>query len=295
MNQKSWAIISVAFIAGLMIFSSFAGFVMRGGAPVEQKTSSGEGSLSDFGMGNVRLIDWYFDNVGDVLGMYPEDLVFAYWVDLNASENLTSAARLALPPSFGLTYRDQVKIYSTEIEQASWGLFGDQQAEFHWIKPYPIGSYGLTIPYSGYQMIPINADIYTVMGMPTLLGEEQSVKNVLDVIVGVSPTTEEFILPYDEVDDLQISGLGRKATDNPHYQPPLGGDYREFYLGISQMDDAYHLTAKYLQPNGETETRIKEQVTKQNLQLTSEDGMIKVSGRIEPENLDDALVAWIIP
>ncbi len=69
--------------------------------------------------------------------MYPENLVFAFWINLTASENLTEAAALALPPTVGLTFKDQVNLYPSPIDRASWGLYGDEIAEFHWRNPRP--------------------------------------------------------------------------------------------------------------------------------------------------------------
>ncbi|MDD5768768.1 MAG: hypothetical protein PHW55_09315, partial [Methanothrix sp.] len=127
MNQKSWATIGVVFLAGIMIFSTFAGFVMRGGGPAETATSAAW-NPSDFGVSG-RLINWDFESLGDALGMYPEDLVFAFWVNLTASENLTAAAALVLPPALGLTLRALVDLYPSPIDRVAWGFYGDETAE----------------------------------------------------------------------------------------------------------------------------------------------------------------------
>ena len=96
MNQKSSAIIVAVFIAGIMVLSVFSGYVMRGGGPPEI-VSRGAWNPSDFGVGG-RLINWDFEGLGDALGMYPEDLVFAFWINMTASENLTDAAAQVTPP-----------------------------------------------------------------------------------------------------------------------------------------------------------------------------------------------------
>jgi hypothetical protein len=245
MNQKSWATIGVVFLAGIMIFSTFAGFVMRGGNPVETAASE-VWNPSDFGVSG-RLINWDFDSLGDALGMYPEDLVFAYWINMTASENLTGAAAQILPPAVGLTYRYQLSLYPSPIDRVSWGLYNEEMAEFHWTKPAPVGAHGLSVLYDGYQIIPFGTtDLYSVLGMPVLFGSESSIKTVLDVITGMAPTTEKFVLPYDEIDALQISILGKDAATNPSFIPPIDGEYAESYLGISPTDEGYLLKAKYL-------------------------------------------------
>lgn len=294
MNQKSSAIIVALFIAGIMVLSVFSGFVMRGGGPTET-TVRGAWNPSDFGVGG-RLINWDFGSIGDCLGMYPEDLVLAFWINMTASQNLTEAAALTLPPTVGLTYRDQVKIYPSPIDRVSWGLFGDQIAEFHWTKPARLGSQGLAVFYSGYQLVPVGTtEIVTVLGTPVLFGTEPSVKSVLDVLSGDAPTTGKFVLPYDEVADLQISSLGRDAVDNPGFVPPLGGEYLESYLGVSSSGDGYILKVKYLSLRGESERRVEDLARGLGLDTRREGRTTEFTGSLEPERLADTLGAFIAP
>jgi len=291
MNQKSGAIIIAVFLAGIMVFSSF-NFQGRGPAKIDV---SDTWNPSNFGVSG-RLINWDFESLGDALGMYPENLVFAYWINMTASENLTDAAALVLPPAVGLTLRYQVNLYPAPIDRVSWGLYGDEVAEFHWTKPAQVGSHGLAILYNGYQMIPFGTtDLYSVMGMPVLFGGEPSVKTVLDVITGEAPTTEEFVLPYDEMDALQISVLGKDAATNPNLAPPLGGEYVESYLGISPIDEGYMLTAKYLSLHGESERRVSDAAEKSGISIRSDGEIVTVYGSFEPENLSETLGAFIAP
>lgn len=294
MNQKSWATIGVVFLAGIMIFSTFAGFVMRGGGPAETAASE-RWNPSDFGVSG-RLINWEFESLGDALGMYPEDLVFAFWINVTASENLTEAAAAALPPTVGLTFRDQVNLYPSPIDRVSWGLYGDEIAEFHWTKPAPVGAHGLAVVYNGYQLIPLGStDLFSVMGTPVLFGSEPSVKTVLDVITGTAPTSGEFVLPYDEIDDLQISSLGKGAAENPNFMPSLGGDYVESYLGASPSEGGFILTAKYLSLGGQSERRVRDLAESRGFETYSDGDVVVVSGEIGPESLTEALGAFIAP
>lgn len=267
---------------------------MRGGNPAETAASEAW-NPSDFGVSG-RLINWDFDSLGDALGMYPEDLIFAYWINMTASENLTEAAASVLPPAVGLTYRYQVSLYPSPIDRVSWGLYNDEMAEFHWTKPAPVGSHGLAVLYDGYQIIPFGTtDLYSVLGMPVLFGSESSIKTVLDVITGEAPTTEKFVLPYDEIDALQISILGKDAATNPSFTPPLDGEYAESYLGISPTDEGYLLTAKYLSLHDESERRVKDVAESHGLSISSDGDITTVSGTVLPENLTETLGAFITP
>ncbi|HOO53726.1 MAG TPA: hypothetical protein PLM24_07895 [Methanothrix sp.] len=294
MNQKSWATIGVVFLAGIMIISSFSSYIYRGGGPAETAASE-TWNPTEFGVSG-RLINWDFESLGDALGMYPEDLVFTFWINMTSSENLTEAAALALPPTVGLTLRDEVNLYPSPIDRVSWGLFGDEISEFHWTKPAPLGAHGLTVIYNGYQMVPLGTtDLFSVMGTPVLFGSEPSVKTVLDVISGEAPTTEGFVLPYDEIDALQISTLGKDSIDNPGFMPPLGGEYVESYLGISPSEDGYLLTAKYLSLRGQSERRVSNVAESHGLSIRSDGEIVTVSGAVEPENLAETLGAFIAP
>ena len=294
MNQKSWATIGVVFLAGIMIISSFSSFIFRGGGPAET-TAQATWNPSDFGVSG-RLINWDFESLGDALGMYPEDLVFAFWLNMTASDNLTEAAVMALPATVGLTLRDQLNLYPSPIDGISWGLFGDEIAEFHWTKPAPLGAHGLAVLYNGYQMVPLGtSELFIVMGTPVLFGTETSVKKVLDVLSGESPTTDGFVLPYDEIDALQMSVLGTSAAENPNMMPPLGGDYAESYLGISPADDGFTLTAKYLSLRSGSKTRVSDLAESFGLETLSDGDIVTVSGTVEPQNLAETLGAFIAP
>ncbi|MEA2045902.1 MAG: hypothetical protein U9N48_05195 [Euryarchaeota archaeon] len=293
MNQKTLAAISVAFIAGLMIFSSFAGFVMRGGDPDEVKSTGSAWSPEVFGV-DGRLIDWDFQGIGDALGMYPEDLVFAYWIDLNTSQELIDAAGSALPPSFGMLYGSI--LYQSKIERLSWALFDNGRVELHWVKPYPLGAYGLAIDHGGYQMIPLHEDLVKVMGMPVLFGPQESVEKVLDVISNDLPTSYNFILPYDECADLQVSALGGGAADKAiEAILPMGGGYREYYLGASPSDEGYVLTAKFRSPNGDTEIKVRDLAEKYGLEFSPGDDLIVVRGQVDGTKLTELLSTLTAP
>ncbi|TRZ68456.1 MAG: hypothetical protein D4Q77_01280 [Methanothrix sp.] len=295
MNQKTLATISVAFIAGLMIFSSFAGFVMRGGDSDEVESTGSAWSPEVFGV-DGRLIDWDFLGIGDALGMYPEDLVFAYWIDLNTSQELIDAARFALPPSLGMLYGSPGTLYPSKIERLSWAFFDNGWAELHWVKPYPLGTYGLAIYHDGYQMIPLDEDLFKVMGMPVLFGPLKSVENVLDVISNDLPTSYDFTLPYDECADLQVSALGGGATDKDiEALLPMGGGYLEYYLGASPSDEGYVLTAKFRSPNGDTERMVRDIAEEYGLEFSPGDDLVVVRGQVDGAKLTELLSALTAP
>ncbi|VVB71490.1 Uncharacterised protein [uncultured archaeon] len=286
MNQKAFAI----FVGAIMILSAFAGFVLRGSDQNVTVVGSDATSLQVFGV-QGNLVDWDFGNLADTLQMAPESTVMAYWLNLDASQNLTAAAAAALPQSLGMTYGSQ--LYSTKIERLAKVYFNNTWLEFHWIKPFALGYSGLVVPYENYMMIPTGTDYVTVMGKPTLFGTQDATRQVIDVIAGGLPT-DNFTLALGESADLQVAALGRGGSSMP-----LSGNYKEFYLGVSTSNDTvlggFNFTATYLQPAAVVSQTVKELADKNALTYTSEGSDVVVSGHLTEENLQGVLVALLKP
>ncbi len=283
MNSKAFAI----FVGAIMVFSVFAGFVMlgsdTGSIPVETEQSD---SLENFGA-TGSLVEWNFEGLGDVLEMAPESTVMAYWIDLNASENLTRAASAFMPQSIGLLYGSQ--LYSTKIEKMAGINFNGSWTEFHWIKPYRVGYGGLVIPYENYMMIPTGNDYVTVLGKPVLFGLQAQVPQVIDVISGGLPV-EGFTLVGDGGADLQVAALGSGGDSMP-----LAGAYDQFYLEVAAengSDERYRLDAKMLSPSEESIGKFEDLASSNNLSYSADGSLVEISGAVGNEFLQNVLMAF---
>jgi hypothetical protein len=288
--MKSTAKAFAIFVGIIMVLSAFASFVMLGGNQTENVVvPSGDGSLQTFGV-QGRYVEWDFEGLQDALQMSPESTVMAYWINLSASQNLTKAATAALPQSIGLSYAGQ--IYSTNIEKLANANFNGTWTEFHEVQPYPISYDGLVIPYQDYMMIPAGTDFAIVYGKPVLFGTQDSVKQVLDVIMG-GLSAQSFTLIGDEHADLQVAALGSGGKSMP-----LSGGYKEFYLGVNaakSRTQGYDLSARYLQPEASTSSKVGEIATKNNLSYSTIGDEIDLSGLVAPENLQSVLMALLGP
>ncbi len=288
--MKSTAKAFAIFVGIIMVLSAFASFVMMGGNQDENVVvPSGDNSLQTFGV-QGRYVDWDFGGLQNVLQMSPENTVMAYWINLSASQNLTTAATAALPESLGLSYGSQ--IYSTKIEKLAHVNFNDTWTEFHEIKPYPVGYNGLVIPYQDYMMIPAGSDFAVVYGKPSLFGTQDSVRSVIDVITG-GLSAESFSLIGDDNADLQVAALGSGGA-----KMPLSGGYKEFYLGVNVangQDRDYSLRALYLQPQTSVNSKAGEIAAKYNLSLSTKGPEMEISGHVAQENLQSALMALLGP
>ena len=286
MKSKAFAILVVA----VMVISGFAGYLMMGGNQDETVfVSSGNNSLQTFGV-QGNLVEWDFNGLQDVLQMSPESTVMAYWINLSASQDLTDAAKAALPQSLGLSYGSQ--LYSTKIEKLANVHFNGTWTEFHWIKPYPVGYNSLVIPYQDYMMIPGGNDYVTVLGKPTLFGTQDSVRRVIDVIAG-GLAAENFTLINNEQANLQVAALGSGGSSMP-----LSGGYKEFYMGVNaakSQEQGFNLMARYLQPQASVGSKAGEIAARNNLSYSTTGSEIEISGLVARDNLQNVLMALLGP
>jgi hypothetical protein len=283
MNQKTGIVAFAVFIALMMILSAFAGFMMRGGDE-ESGVAAGQVSVQTFGVPGT-LVDLDFNKIKDLLDMSPENTVTAYWIDLDKSENLTDAAREALPQAIGLTYGD--RIYQNKIERLGASYFNNSSVEFHWIKPYNVAYNNLVVPYDGFMMIPQSSEYYIALSRPVFFGPQEPLKSVLDVVSGGLPTNN-FTLHDDETADLQVESLSGSKTSPP-------GKYQEFYLGVTKADNGYTLSARYLMPDASTAQNAKGISDRFGLTTSSKGGVTEISGTVEPAKLKDVLTAFLKP
>ena len=283
MNQKTGLTALAIFIGVMMILSAFPSFIMRGGneAGIEPPTNV---SVDTFGV-QGKLVDTSFNSLDDVLRMSPESTALAYWIDLGKSQNLTDAAREALPAAIGLSYGD--RIYQNKIERLGAAYFNGSSAEFHWIKPYRVAYNSLVVPYNGYMMIPQSSDYSMVLGRPVLFGPQKSLEGVLDVLSGGLPT-DKFTLPSGEQADLQVASLSGNKTSP-------SGTYREFYIGVTESGNGYAISAKYLSPDSATIQKAKGVSDQYGLGTSSKGGVTEVSGTVDSSKLKGVLTAFLKP
>lgn len=287
MNQKAFAI----FIGAIMVLSAFAGFVLRGPADDGSQTAitSKEASASDFGIGG-RLVEWNFASLNDMLEICPENTVYAYWVNLSTSQNLTDASREALPQSFGLLYSDQ--IYAYTIERTGLAALDDGgQVEFHWVRPYQLDYGGLTVPYEEYLLLPRTQNEFSVMGKPVLFGNEKPIESVINVISGSNLSTDKLTLGAGQSSDLQVASLGASQ----YSQAPLGGDYDQFYLGVKQENSTFYLYVKCLNPAGSSAQKIGELSSKYGFSTSNSGGVTEVTGSVDTGKIAEVLKAFSAP
>lgn len=276
-NGTNWANLSASYNESLLTLANST--FHRSNQVIEK---AAEVSVDTFGV-QGNFVDMSFNSLEDLLHMSPENTVFAYWINLNKSQNLTDAAREALPTAIGLSYGD--RLYQNKIERLGAVYFNNSSTEFHWIKPYGVACNSLMIPYNGYMMIPQSSDYAIVLGRPVLFGPQKSLESVLDVISRGLPT-DKFTLPSGKQADLQVASLAGKKTSP-------SGTYQELYLGVAQSDSGYALYAKYLNPDSIITQKAKEISNQYKLVTSSKGEVIEVLGTVDSNELKDVLKAFL--
>jgi hypothetical protein len=301
MKQKVVAIFAV-FVGAIMVFSAFSGFIFRGGNEPSTNVNDGvtidSAPLEGFGM-NGALVDMPFAGLSDLLAMCPENTSIAYWIDQDASPNLTSSVSSVISslfqPSVGIISR--VTLYQpTVISRSGVSYFNGTWAEYHYIKPFKMNYQGFVVPYFNYMMVPATTDFYLVMGRPTLFGSQSSMEQVLDTLIGNALPTDRFTIPFDETADLQVASLGRSSgIITEQSMLPLGGGYKELYLGLSG-NGPFNMTAKFVTPDAACEERITQAKTKFGLSAEKGEGnILTVTGTIPESQSKDLLTALLSP
>jgi hypothetical protein len=128
------------------------------------------------------------------------------------------------------------------------------------------------------------------MGRPTLFGPQSSLESILDVITG-GFSTDRFTLAAGEAADLQVAMLGKASGLSKN----LSSDYRELYVGVSQLGEGYDVTASYLAPDAGLEERARGTANKYGLRLSSEGSSMEMTGRIGAGDLKELLPALLRP
>jgi hypothetical protein len=141
-------------------------------------------------------------------------------------------------------------------------------------------------------MIPAGTDYAIVFGKPALFGPQDAVQQVLDVITG-GLSAQSFTLIGGDNADLQVAALGSGGKSMP-----LSGGYKEFYLSVNVAKSGaqgYDLSARYLQPEASTSSKIGEIATKNNLSYSTIGDEADLSGPVASENLQSVLMALLGP
>lgn len=233
MKQKLIAI----FLAFIMV-GSVIPYLFSGSSQPEENNPEDQTNAPGFESVSGKHVDHKFNSIDDALKMTPEGVVSAQYFDISKIkgtpiENLINLNRTA-PQG----------MYNANITKTYSANYNGSQFQLHTFTPEIVAFQYTSKPYNGYQLLGRSNGIYNVIGNPTILGSEEKVKDVIDVLSKDSENTDKFdrIISYSNPDaEIQV------VQDIPN-------DFADqYYLGISKLgNNNYQRNIVYLNPSNST-------------------------------------------
>jgi len=132
-------------------------------------------------------VDHELNSLADGLAVTPEGAVFAEYVDVDGIRDTPLSLMMGNISQLDYVYGVSVtKLYSAEYaNQHSFNM--------HVINPEVIAfPYELSEAYNGYYFASRGGDLYNVIGNPMLLGQQDRLEDVLDVMEGNANASSDF-------------------------------------------------------------------------------------------------------
>ncbi|WP_292484820.1 surface glycoprotein [Methanohalobium sp.] len=239
MKQKLIAIFLAFIMVGSVIPYLFSGSSQpEGNNPADQTNAPGFESVSG------KHVDHKFNSIDDAMEMTPEGVMSAQYFDISKIrgtpiENLINLNRTA-PQG----------MYNANITKTYSASYNDSQFQLHTFTPEIVAFQYTSNSYDGYQLLGRGKGMFNVIGNPTILGSEEKVKDVIDVLSTNSENTDKFdrIISYSNPDaEIQV------VQDIPN-------DFADqYYLGINKLrNNNYQRNIVYLNPSNSTMDNISQ-------------------------------------
>lgn len=249
-NQKYLAVL----LALTMLLSVFMIFFSG-----DSKTSGNETSTPENGVENSTIafsqipgkqVHHEFNSIADGLNMSPGGVISATYVDLQRTTGTPFEQVFGNVTSMKSLYgADVTKRYGA-------GYANGSGFELHQIPEQKILMPWGAIQYNNYSLLARTnntRDIWNVAGSPVILGSQQSVKDVIDVLDGNATATTEYNSLLSQADPegsiYQEVVTKTNSTDIPADQ---------VYTELKKLDDgSYRQTSIYLSPESNVTEKIQ--------------------------------------
>ncbi|MFP4654811.1 MAG: surface glycoprotein [Methanohalobium sp.] len=240
MKQKLIAL----FLAFIMVGSLF-GILLSGSTQSDNNESTDQTNAPGFESISGKHVNHEFNSIDDALQLTPKGVVSAQYFDVSKikgtpMENLIDLNRTA-----------PREMYNADITKSYTTSYNDSQGfQLHTFTPEIVAFQYNEESYNGYQLLGRGNGIFNVIGDPTILGQEEKVKNVIDVISDKSDNTDKFdhIISYTNPDaEIEV------VQDVPN------GFADQYYLGFNQLENNdYQRNIVYLNPSNSTVDNISQ-------------------------------------
>lgn len=234
MKQKVIAIFLAFIMVGSIIPYLFSGSSQpNDNGPTDQTNAPGFESVSG------KHVNHEFNSIADALQMTPEGAVSAQFLDISKIKGTP------MQNFINLSRSAPQGIYNANITKTYTASYNNSQGfQLHSFTPEIVAFQYTAKSYNGYQLLGRSNGIFNVIGNPTILGQEEKVKDVIDVLSNEAEDTNKFnhILSYTNPDaELQsVTTVTRDFAD-------------QYYIGFNKLENNnYQRTIVYQNPSDST-------------------------------------------
>jgi hypothetical protein len=235
MNQKYAAI----FLAAIMVLSVFSYFVASFmGDSNDDEVATDLQDAPGFEIIGGTHFNAEINSISDGLAISPEGISNAAYIDYSKVYGTPLQA-------FAPNITDLYSVYNTLIVKR-YSAYNDDGFAFeaHVLSPEIVNfQYMPAETYNGYQILLRGQELYNVIGTPTLLGQQSSLEQVIDVSSGIANASTDYaeLLEYVEPGaEYQMLSSNDILADQ-HYLEFRGledGNYSRTEIFLNPSDSA---------------------------------------------------------
>ncbi|WP_340818542.1 hypothetical protein [Methanolobus sp. WCC4] len=232
MNQKYAAL----FLAAIMVMSVFSFFVasLMGDSGTDEGTTDIE-DAPGFEVIEGTHFNAELDSVSDGLAFTPGSVTNAIYVDYSRTYGT---------PLQDYNVTDLYVYYNTMMIRrfSAYNVGSNFGFEAHILNPETVGfNYVVSDNYNGYSLLSRGSGVFNVIGTPTLLGDQATLEDIIDVKSGTATASTDFteILGYaDSGAEYQIVTSVDPLADQHYleYRNMGDGNYSKTEIFLNPLD-----------------------------------------------------------
>jgi hypothetical protein len=240
-KQRAIAIFLAVIMVGSIVPMFFSGSSNNKSNPNDVNGTATEAPTIDSMPG--EHVEHQLNSIADGLAMSPEGITFAQYVDF-AKVNTSQLQMFQPLPTemlslYNVWITKQFTAVDNNIAESSDSVF-----EMHAIYPEVVNFQYIqsTEPYNGYYFLSRGNNYSNVVGSPMLLGSENRLKDVIDVISGNAASSHDFDYLLSKTEpgaEIQMVNSEDKLTAEQYYLEFRAPDNESYarttmYLNLNQ-------------------------------------------------------------
>lgn len=243
---------AIAIFLAVIMVGSIVPMFFSGSSNNTANTNNANGTASDApSIDSIqgKHVEQQLNSVADGLAMSPEGITSAQYVDFtkvyNSQLQMFEPNATEMATIYNVWITKQFTAVDSDIEEDSDAVF-----EMHTIYPEVVNFpyIASTEPYNGYYFLSRGNNYSNVVGSPMLLGSENRLKDVIDVISADAASSHDFDYLLSKTEpgaEIQMVSSDNKLTAD------------QYYLEFRALDNkTYARTTLYQNLNESVQTKI---------------------------------------